>query len=86
MTSLPLTASQVEQILDEAKAEVVNHLLTEYREKIQLVSKSQAAGLLDVDSKTLDSLPIPRVVLAAKKKISYRLSDIKAYIEANLER
>lgn len=37
------------------------------------------------DPPTLDSLPIPRVVIAAKKKIAYRLADLAAFIERNLE-
>ena len=84
--NITLTPSQLESVLAEAKAEIVKSILTEYRDRITLVSKAQAAGLLNVEGKTLDAIGMPRVVISAKSKIAYRLSDIADFIEANLER
>lgn len=86
MNTLTLTPAQLDTVLDEAKAEVVATIMAKHGADLTLVSKAQAAGLLDVDSKTLDTLPIPRVVIAAKKKIAYRLSDLVKFIEDNIER
>jgi hypothetical protein len=85
MNTLTLTPEQLDTVLAEAKAEVVATIMAKHSEKLTLVSKAQAAGLLDVDGKTLDSMGIPRVVLASKKKIAYRLSDIAEFIEKNIE-
>jgi hypothetical protein len=84
--NVTLTAAQLEQIMDEAKADIVKAVLTEYRDRITLVSKSQAAGLLNVEPRTMDAMGIPRVALCVGKRIGYRLSDIAAVIEANIER
>lgn len=86
MNSITLTPAQLDAVLDEAKAEIVATVLAKHGDKLTLISKAQAAGLLDVDGKTLDSMGIPRVVLAAKKKIAYRLCDIAEFIEKNIER
>jgi hypothetical protein len=85
MNTITLTPEQLDAVLAEAKAEVVATIMAKHGEKLTLVSKAQAAGLLDVDGKTLDSMGIPRVVLASKKKIAYRLSDIAEFIEKNIE-
>jgi hypothetical protein len=84
--NITLTEPQLAALIETARAEIVASILAKQHERLTLVSKAQAAGLLDVDSKTLDSLPIPRVVLAAKKKIAYRLADLADFIEANIER
>lgn len=84
--NITLTEDQLAQLMDTARAEIVASVLAKQHDKLTLVSKAQAAGLLDVDSKTLDSLPIPRVVISAKKKIAYRLSDIAEFIEKNMEK
>lgn len=86
MNALTLTPAQLDELVSTARAEIVAHVLAKQHERLTLVSKAQAAGLLDVDTATLDKLPIPRVVIAAKKKISYRLADLAEFIERNLER
>jgi hypothetical protein len=83
--NITLTEPQLDALIDSARAEIVASILAKQSDQLTLVSKAQAAGLLDVDSKTLDSLPIPRVVIAAKKKISYRLADLAEFIEKNME-
>ena len=83
--NVTLNTAQLEQIMDEARAEVVKTILAKNMDELTLISKSQAAGILDVDGKTLDAMKIPRVVLVPKKKIAYRLSDIKAAIERCME-
>jgi len=84
--NITLTPDQLQSVLNQARAEVVQTILAKHGDELTLISKAQAAGLLDVDGKTLDSMGIPRVVLCAKKKIAYRLCDIKAFIESNIER
>jgi hypothetical protein len=84
--NITLTEDQLECLISEARAEIVASILAKHTDRLTLVSKAQAAGLLDVDGKTLDSMGIPRVVLATKKKIAYRLSDLEAFIEKNVER
>jgi hypothetical protein len=86
MTTISLTDTQLDELIQTARAEIVASILAKQSDRLTLVSKAQAAGLLDIDSKTLDSLPIPRVVIAAKKKIAYRLADLAAFIERNIER
>jgi hypothetical protein len=83
--SITLTESQLDTLIETARAEIVASILAKQHERLTLVSKAQAAGLLDVDSKTLDGLPIPRVVIVPKKKICYRLSDLAEFIERNME-
>jgi hypothetical protein len=83
--SITLTDSQLDSLIETARAEIVASILAKQHERLTLVSKAQAAGLLDVDSKTLDSLPIPRVVVVPKKKICYRMSDLAEFIERNME-
>jgi len=85
MSTITLTACQLDELIDSARAEIVASVLAKQHDRLTLVSKAQAAGLLDIDSKTLDGLPIPRVVIAAKKKIAYRLADIADFIERNME-
>jgi hypothetical protein len=85
MNAITLTEDQLAGIIESARAEIVATIMAKHGEELTLVSKAQAAGLLDVDGKTLDSMGIPRVVLAAKKKIAYRLSDLVKFIEANVE-
>jgi len=86
MNAITLTPAQLDDLIQTARAEIVASILAKQSDRLALVSKAQAAGLLDIDSKTLDSLPIPRVVIAAKKKIAYRLADLAAFIERNIER
>jgi hypothetical protein len=85
MTTITLTSAQLDELVATSRREIVASVLSEHGDKLALVSKAQAAGMLDVDSKTLDSLPIPRVVIVAKKKIAYRLADLAAFIERNME-
>jgi|APGre2960657404_1045060.scaffolds.fasta_scaffold280427_2 hypothetical protein len=84
--NITLTPEQLETVLSQARAEIVQHILTECRDRITLISRSQAAGLLNVEPRTMDAMGIPRVSLCVGKRIGYRLSDIVSYIEANLER
>ena len=85
MTTITLTPDQLDELIATSRAEIVASILAKQADRLTLVSKAQAAGLLDVDAKTLDSLPIPRVVLVAKKKIAYRLADLSDFIERNME-
>jgi hypothetical protein len=84
--NVTLTPAQTESVLSQAKAEVVQAILTEYRDRLTLVSRKETAKLLKVNPRTIDSMGIPRVSLCVGKRICYRMSDIAACIEANLER
>jgi hypothetical protein len=83
---ITLSPPQLKDLLDETRKELVGTILADHGDALKLVSPSQAAGILDVTTTTLGRLPIPRVVIDAKRMVRYRLSDIRAFIEANLER
>jgi hypothetical protein len=84
--NITLTPEQLETVLSQARAEIVQHILTECRDRITLISRSQAAGLLNVEPRTLDAIGIPRAAFCVGKIIRYRLADIASFIEANLEK
>jgi hypothetical protein len=81
---ITLTPTQMTDILDAARADLVKSLILQ-SDGVKLLSPSQAAGILDIRPNTLTKLPIPRVALDTKL-IKYRLSDIAAFIESRLER
>lgn len=83
---ITLNPLQLSILLDETRKELVAMLMTENRDELTLISPAQAAGLLDVNPKTLTDLNIPRVVLVPNRIVKYRMADIRAHILANLER
>ena len=72
-------------IVSKAQAQMVQMLIDDYRDDLQLVSPSRACGILDVSTKTLAEMRIPRIVIVPNKVIRYRLSDISAYLERHIE-
>ena len=78
--NLELTKEDHKRLLDSAKKEIVARILSDNRDDLQLVSPTQAAGILDVNIKTLDALPIPRVEVVAGRVVRYRLSDIRKFL------
>jgi hypothetical protein len=82
---ITLTPDQLETLLDQTRTELVAKLMAESRDAITLLSPAQAAGLLDVNPRTLITIGIPRVVLNPKV-IKYRLADIIALLDANSEK
>ncbi len=80
-TSVFNSPQEREAFEEKAREMLVARLYDELAINIQLVSKARAAGLLDVDTKTMDDVGIPKVRIG--KLIKYRLKDIVAYLEAN---
>jgi predicted DNA-binding transcriptional regulator AlpA len=78
-------AKVAREIADEAKGELVRELIEQNREAVQLLSPAQVCGILDMNPTTLNKTDMPRVVLSGGKMIRYRLSDVRAFIESNLE-
>lgn len=87
MSGVTLTLSQAERakIMKDAATMLAERLYEEHSEELQLVSKSRAAGLLDMDTRSLDGLRIPRVAFGTGKLVKYRLADIAKAIKANTE-
>lgn len=78
--NISLTKSERQALIDSARADAVRALIAEHGDDLKLVSPSQAAGLIDCNVKTLDSIGIPKVVLSPTI-IRYKLSDLKAFID-----
>lgn len=76
---LILTNEERQALIDSIRADAVRALIAEYGDDLELVSPSQAAGLIDCNIKTLDSIGVPKVVLSPTV-IRYRLSDLKDFI------
>ena len=81
---ITLTPAQLDTLMAQVRADLVAKLMAEHKEAITLLSPAQAAGLLDINPQTLRGTDCPRVVIAPKV-IKYRLSDITALIQRNLE-
>ena len=86
MNTITLTDSQVQKLLAEAKQEFVEKLLAEFGDDLQLLSPACVCGILDINQKTLDTLPDgpPRVTLVVGKVIRYRACDVAAYIRKRM--
>lgn len=79
-----LTDAEKRELLSAVRFDLVNKLIKAHGEELQLVSRAQAAGILDVTPATLDKLIVlPRVSIG--KRVCYRLSDIRHFIESNTE-
>lgn len=84
--NIHLTTTQTKELIKDARADVVAHLLQEHRDDLRLLSAQQVAGMLDVNPKTLTAMKIPRVVLIPNKVIKYKLQDVADFIAANREK
>ena len=84
--NIHLSTTQTKDLIRDARADVVAHLLQEHRDDLRLLSVQQVAGMLDVNPKTLTAMKIPRVVLIPNKVIKYKLQDISDFIAANREK
>lgn len=85
MSTITLTPEQEREIVREARNELVIHLITQHKDEFDYISPAQAAGILDVNPKTLMGLPIPRYVLVVGKVIKYRISEVLAYLKTTKE-
>ena len=79
-----LTPEQLDSIIKTATAQLVERLLLERREDLDLLTPAQVCGILDLNTKTLDKLQIPRVTLIPGKAIRYRMADVKAWIDSRV--
>lgn len=80
-----LTPEMEQKIVSEARNALVRHLITQHKDEFDYISPSQAAGMLDVNPKTLSGLPIKRYVLVTNKVVKYRISEVLAYIKTTKE-
>lgn len=85
MSALNLSDKQLADLIKEVKAELVERLVTECKDELDLITTSQASGILDVNPQTLSKLPIPRYVFVAGKLVKYRLSEVRAYVASTRE-
>lgn len=79
VSTITLSKKERADIIESARADMVRALIAEAGEELHLVSQSQAAGLLDCNVKTLDSIGVPKVVFSPTI-IRYRISDLKDFI------
>lgn len=75
-----ITPAEREQIIKDARNELVQRLYDDLAEDIQTVSRARAAGLLDVDPKTLDAIGVPRLPFS-DKLVKYRLSTVARFLD-----
>ena len=87
MRDIQLTLRERNAIIEEACRILADRLYDETLvEELRLISRIRAAGLLDVDPKTLDALGLPRVVLSDRKCVKYLLSDVAKLIASRREK
>jgi hypothetical protein len=83
---IELSPAQVAEIISEARADLVRSLITQHKDDFDYISPAQTAGILDVNPKTLSTLPIPRYVISVGKVVKYRLSEVRAYLTSIREK
>jgi len=83
--AINLTPDQEKRIIKEAVAELVQLLITQHKNEWDYISPAQAAGILDVNPKTLIGMKIPRYVLVVGKVVKYRLSEVMAFLQTTRE-
>lgn len=83
--TLELTPAERQGLIDQARKELVERLYNEHAQDIQIVSKSRLAGLLDIDSKTLEAMNIPRVNLTGKLS-KYSLKTVAEWLRKKEDR
>lgn len=81
-----LTQAERRQVLRDASSALAERLYAEASaDGLKLLSKARAAGLLDVDPKTLDAMNIPRICLSGSKLVKYLPADIATFIASRRE-
>lgn len=75
----------LDDMLAGVRREVAAQILAEHSDDLALIDIKGACAVLKISRYTLAKLPIPRVALTTDI-VRYRLSDIAAYIAANVER
>jgi len=84
--TVELTKAERKQVISDAAQLLSDRLYDESSMELRLISKARAAGLLDVDPKTLEKLGVPRVCLSDSKLVKYLASDIAEFIASRRER
>lgn len=79
--TLELTPKEREAFLKQARKDLVDRLYDELAIDIQTISKARLAGLLDVDSKTLEAMKVPRLPFTTGKLIKYRLRTVAKWLD-----
>lgn len=62
-------------------AALVNRIMAERGEGLQLLTTHQLCGLLNIEQRSLEKLPIPRTTLKVGT-YRYRLTDVAKFIES----
>lgn len=82
MIQFDMTPAERKEFIDKARKELVDRLYNEFASDIQTISKARLAGMFDVDTKTLESMQIPRVECTGKLH-KYRLSTVAEWLRKN---
>lgn len=86
--NLPLTESQIAQIVADARQDIVTHVIASHKDDLDTISTAQAGGILDISAATLSNIPrkqLPRYVIIPNKVVKYRLSEVRAYLATTRE-
>lgn len=80
--TITLTPEERENFITQARREFVAEMIRKHTGDFDLISRAQAAGILDVTPNTLANIKgLVRVELIEKNVIKYRLSQIVALIK-----
>lgn len=82
--NIELTEEMKASIIAEATNRLVEHLIKESSLGGGVLSRVQAAGLLNIDVKTLDQSDIPRLPMAGNRVVRYRVKDIEEFIQKHI--
>lgn len=80
--TITVTPKERQWLLERAAQILASELKATAKEMSECVSPSKAAGMLDVNSKTLDGLKIPKRVLIPNKVVRYRKADLESYLDS----
>lgn len=78
---IQLTPEERKEFIRQAREQLVAELITQHKEDLDLISRAQAGGILDVAPNTLASVPgLKPVNLVPGSVVKYRLSNIRELI------
>lgn len=78
------TPQQEASILEDAKCDLVSHMIKTRGKELELLEAVEVSGILRMDKRTWEKL-IPRVVIAPGV-YRYQMADIVAFIESRKEK
>jgi|GEM_PF-4640361 len=81
--NITLTPTQMAELIDSARAELVAQLITRFAADLQLLTVVQVCGLLNMNQKALESIKadLPRVTIVPGSVIRYRACDVAEFIQ-----